>query len=72
MTHKMLKITPDHIKRLLAEPDVTSAVPMLEGIPAFDEAMVQFATAYADQTERDHAALVQAVADGRVPQPIVL
>jgi hypothetical protein len=34
--------------------------------------MVSFATAYADQTERDHAALVQAVTDGRVPQPIVL
>jgi uncharacterized protein (DUF2252 family) len=42
-----------------------------QGTP-FDEAMVQFATAYADQTERDHAALVQAVSDGRVPQPVVL
>ena len=41
MTHKMLKITPDHIKRLLAEPDVTSAVAMLEGIPAFDEVVVR-------------------------------
>jgi uncharacterized protein (DUF2252 family) len=32
----------------------------------FDEAIVAFATAYADQTERDHAALVEAVKSGRV------
>jgi uncharacterized protein (DUF2252 family) len=32
----------------------------------FDEAIVAFATAYADQTERDHAALVEAVKRGRV------
>ena len=32
----------------------------------FDDAIVRFATAYADQNERDHAALVAAVADGRV------
>ncbi len=33
---------------------------------AFDKAIVSFATAYADQTERDHAALVAAVKRGRV------
>jgi len=32
----------------------------------FDQAMGQFALAYADQTERDHAALVEAVKTGRV------
>jgi len=31
-----------------------------------DRAMVKFAVAYADQTERDHAALVKAVRSGRV------
>jgi uncharacterized protein (DUF2252 family) len=33
---------------------------------AFDGAIADFATAYADQTERDHAALKQAIKDGRV------
>jgi hypothetical protein len=33
---------------------------------AFDEAMGEFAVAYADQTERDHAALVEAVRQGRI------
>jgi hypothetical protein len=33
---------------------------------AFDRAMGRFAVAYADQNQRDHAALVAAVADGRV------
>jgi uncharacterized protein (DUF2252 family) len=33
---------------------------------AFDHAMAAFAVAYADQTERDHAALIQAIASGRV------
>ena len=32
----------------------------------FDEAIAGFAVAYADQTERDHAALVAAVASGRL------
>jgi uncharacterized protein (DUF2252 family) len=32
----------------------------------FDQAMGEFAIAYADQTERDHAALVEAVKTGRV------
>ena len=33
---------------------------------AFDEAVVSFAEAYADQNEQDHAALVAAIASGRV------
>ena len=32
----------------------------------FDRALVEFAAAYADQNERDHAVLRQAIADGRV------
>jgi hypothetical protein len=34
--------------------------------PRFDRAMTRFATAYADQNERDHARLAQAVAAGEV------
>jgi hypothetical protein len=33
---------------------------------AFDRALAGFAEAYADQNERDHAALEQAVRDGRL------
>jgi len=33
---------------------------------AFDEAIQKFAVAYADQTERDHAALVKAIRSGRL------
>ena len=33
---------------------------------AFDEAIADFAETYADQNERDHAALVPAVRSGRV------
>jgi hypothetical protein len=32
----------------------------------FDRAIVEFSKAYADQNERDYAALVKAVADGRI------
>ncbi len=35
--------------------------------PAFDEALAAFAVAYADQTERDYAAFVRAVRNGRIP-----
>ncbi len=38
----------------------------LGGGDAFDEAVTSFAVDYADQTERDHEALVKAVKDGRV------
>ncbi len=34
---------------------------------AFDKAIAKFAVAYADQTERDHAALVKAIRAGRLP-----
>ena len=34
--------------------------------PGFDRAIARFAVAYADQTERDHAALVAAVRSGRL------
>ncbi len=33
----------------------------------FDQAVVRFAQAYADRNERDHASLVQAISEGRVP-----
>jgi hypothetical protein len=39
----------------------------------FDDAVTVFADAYADQTERDHAALAEAVAAGRIaaePDPV--
>lgn len=33
----------------------------------FDEAIGRFAVAYANQTERDHAGLVEAIRAGRIP-----
>ena len=33
---------------------------------AFDAAIAEFSEGYADQSERDHAALVEAIASGRV------
>jgi thiamine monophosphate kinase len=33
---------------------------------AFDRALARFADAYADQTERDHEALLRAVSTGRL------
>jgi hypothetical protein len=38
----------------------------LGGSTRFDNAVADFAETYADQNERDHAALQAAVADGRV------
>ncbi len=38
----------------------------LGGSDVFGRAITEFAAAYADQNERDHAALVAAVASGRV------
>jgi hypothetical protein len=35
--------------------------------PSFDEAISTFALAYARQTELDHAALLQAINEGRIP-----
>lgn len=37
------------------------------GSEAFEDALGRFASAYAEQTERDHAALVGAVRAGRLP-----
>jgi hypothetical protein len=37
----------------------------LGGSGKFDQAVADFAESYADQTERDHAALAEAVAYGR-------
>ncbi len=49
----------------------TSGASMISGYAGssakLDEAMARFALAYADQTEADHAALVRAVATGRMP-----
>ena len=39
----------------------------LGGSSTFDEAVAEFAVGYADVTERDHAALCAAIADGSVP-----
>ena len=38
----------------------------LGGSDVFDRAITQFAAAYADQNERDHKSLVDAVASGRI------
>ena len=38
----------------------------LGGSGVFDQAITRFAAAYADQNERDHQALVDAVASGRL------
>jgi uncharacterized protein (DUF2252 family) len=47
--------------------DAATIAGYLGGNDAFDESMRRFATIYADQTERDHAALAKAVKAGRVP-----
>ncbi len=46
--------------------DVARIAGYIGSSDTFDQAIVAFATAYADQTERDHAALVTAVASGRI------
>ena len=40
-------------------------MPVADG-PAFETAIAEFAHRYADQNERDHAALVDAVKTGRL------
>ena len=42
------------------------AIAATSGSPLFDDAIAEFAVAYADQNERDYAALQSAVASGRV------
>jgi uncharacterized protein (DUF2252 family) len=46
--------------------DVASMAGYVGKGKALDKAIADFAVAYADQTERDHQALVQAVASGRI------
>ena len=46
--------------------DSVAVAAYLGGSDTFDRAMADFAEAYADQNERDHAALRQAIADGSV------
>ena len=46
--------------------DSVALAAYLGGSDTFDRAMAEFAEAYADQNERDHAALRQAIADGVV------
>jgi uncharacterized protein DUF2252 len=58
--------------RLLAKGHArTSGASMIAGYigstDRLDRVLCQFARAYADQTERDHQALVDAVARGRLP-----
>ena len=50
--------------RALRRPDRHRAY--LGGSGVFDKAITQFAAAYADQNERDHQALIDAVASGRI------
>ena len=38
----------------------------LGGSDVFDQAVTQFADTYADQNDRDHRALVEAVSSGRI------
>jgi hypothetical protein len=46
--------------------DRTAIAAYLGGSERFDQAVAEFGETYADQTERDHAALADAVASGRV------
>lgn len=50
--------------------DAASISGYLGGGDAFDLALATFAQSYADQTERDHAALVEAVRAGRIQAQI--
>ena len=63
------------VGRLLAKGHArTSGASMIAGYVGradkLDRAMAQFARAYADQTEADHAALVRAVQQGAMPGPV--
>ena len=46
--------------------DAASIAGYLGQSDSFDQAIVEFANVYADQTERDHAALVAAISSGRI------
>ena len=47
--------------------DANTIAGYLGSADTFSAAVADFAEAYADQTVRDHAALVAALADGRLP-----
>ena len=46
--------------------DAIAIAAYLGGSDAFDQAITQFADAYADQNERDHDAVLKAVKSGRI------
>ena len=46
--------------------DVVAIPSYVGGSDTFDRALADFAETYADQNERDHAALEQAIADGSI------
>lgn len=50
--------------------DAASISGYLGGSDTFDLALAAFAQSYADETERDHAALVEAVRAGRIQAQI--
>jgi hypothetical protein len=47
--------------------DAIAIAAYLGSSDAFDKAITRFAETYADQNERDHVALIEAIDDGRVP-----
>jgi uncharacterized protein (DUF2252 family) len=71
MSHKVLTRYAEACGRVLAHAHARTGDPALiagylGGSTGFDEALVDFAVAYAEQTQRDYAALKQAIRDGRV------
>lgn len=46
--------------------DLIAIAAYLGGSAAFDEAIAEFASVYADQNERDYASLGKAVSDGKI------
>ena len=46
--------------------DAIAIAAYLGGSDAFDQAITEFAIAYADQNERDHDAVLEAVKSGRI------
>ncbi len=53
-------------RSVLAAGDRIAIAAYLGGSDVFDQAVTQFAAAYADQNERDHQSLVDAIASGRI------
>ena len=72
MTGRRLKRYADLCGRVLARAHARlGAAPQIAGYlgrgESFDQAVAQFALRYADQTEADHAALLTAIKDERLP-----